>query len=168
MKLAANLALAVACFGLPLSTTYGVAEALKQEVIGTWMLIANKSAGADGTKTDLFGPNPKGIATFDSKRRFSIVIMRADLPKIASNGRMTATADENKAVVQGSLAYFGSYSTDDADRSLIFHIEASSFPNWVGTTQKRSITTLSEDDLVLINGTASMGGVAEVQWKRVK
>jgi len=47
---------------------------------------------------------------FDNYRRFSFILTRPDLPKFASNNRGTGTAEENKAIVQGSLAYFGTYS----------------------------------------------------------
>ena len=94
--------------------------------------------------------------------------MRPDLPMFASNNRTTGSADENKAVVQGSSVYFGSYSVSEAEKSLVFQIEGSIFPNWSGTTQKRSVLTLSGDNLVLRNAAASGGGVAEIHWRRVK
>src|SRR5262249_52921942 len=36
--------------------------------------------------------------------------VRSDLPKFASNNRDMGTPEENKAVVQGSITYFGTYS----------------------------------------------------------
>jgi hypothetical protein len=59
-------------------------------------------------------------------------------PKFASNNRQEDTAEENKAVVQGNISYFGTYTVDEAAKILIFHIESCSFPNWNGTDQKRS------------------------------
>jgi hypothetical protein len=41
-----------------------------------------------------------------------------------------------KAVVQGSIAVFGTYSEDGTDNIITFHIEGSTFPNWNGTVQK--------------------------------
>jgi hypothetical protein len=35
---------------------------------------------------------------------------RADLPKFAANNRNVGTPEENKAIVQGSFAYFGTYT----------------------------------------------------------
>jgi hypothetical protein len=64
----------------------------------------------EGKKTDLFGPNPQGQITFDPNGRISMIITRSDLPKFASNNRHAGTPEENKAVVEGSIAYFGTYS----------------------------------------------------------
>jgi hypothetical protein len=47
---------------------------------------------------------------FDANGRFSLIIMRGDLPKYASNKRVDGTPDEYKATVTGSLAYFGTYT----------------------------------------------------------
>ena len=156
------------CLGISFSATETIAQISKDHVVGTWSVVAVKDIRADGTTTDTFGPNPMGTASFDSKGRFSIIILSSHLPKFASNNRTTGSAEDNKAVVQGSSIYYGSYSVSVADKSLIFQIEGSAFPNWTGTTQKRAIKALSGDDLTLVNAAASGGGVAEIQWRRVK
>jgi Lipocalin-like domain len=162
------LTFAVIVVSVGLTSNQGVAQVLRQQVVGTWTLVSNKNVLANGSKEDTFGSSPIGTASFDDHGRFSVIIMRSDLPKIASNNRMTATAEENKAILQGGIAYFGSYSISESDKSLIFHVEGATFPNWVGTTQKRLITNLSLDELTLINPAASTGATAEIQWKRVK
>src|SRR3974390_2029446 len=74
-------------------------KTLKEQLVGTWVLESNVAMHPDGTKTDVFGPNPKGmyIYIFDSSGRVALLITRSDLPKFASNKRTTGTADENKA-----------------------------------------------------------------------
>jgi len=114
-----------------------------------------------------FGPNPIGAMMLDGNGRFSIAVIRPGLPKFASNNRQAGTADENKAAVQGSLAYFGTYSVSEADRMISMNIEGSTFPNWNGTDQKR-LFTLSGDQLTLTNPTGSVGGNARIVWKRAK
>jgi Lipocalin-like domain len=86
---------------------FSAADAFGQtakELVGSWTLIS-VTVNRDGEKIEPFGPNPKGTMTFDSGGRFSIIVTRSDLPKFASNNRETATSEENKAVVQGSIAY---------------------------------------------------------------
>jgi hypothetical protein len=78
---------------------------------------------------------------------------------------MTATPDENKAIVQGSLAVFGSY-TITADGQMTQMPEASTYANWTGTEQRRTIR-IAGDDMVLTNPTGSVGGVATVTLKRL-
>ena len=45
--------------------------------------------------------------TVDANGRYVLVIARADLPKVASNNRTMATPEESQAIVQGSIAHFG-------------------------------------------------------------
>src|ERR1700758_1139229 len=80
------------------------AKVNKKQLIGNWILASNTAANGRP-----FGPND-GYATFAADGRFAITLLRSDLPKFASNNRDTGSAEENKAVVQGSNAYFGTYS----------------------------------------------------------
>src|SRR5205823_6428282 len=98
--------------------------------------------------------------------RFMLTIIGADLPKFTSNNRATGTAEENKAVVSKSIAFFGSYSL--ADKTLTLKIETATFPNWNGAEQKRNLVTVSKDELKYITPSASGGGVGTVTWKRAQ
>jgi hypothetical protein len=69
--------------------------------------------------------------------------------------------------VQGSIAYFGTYSLE-SDGTLMLHIERCTFPNWNGTDLKRPIISLTADELKYTNPAASVGGATELDWKRVK
>jgi Lipocalin-like domain len=101
----------------------------------------------------------------DRSGHFSIVIVRADIPKFASNNREKGTAEENQAAVHGSLAYFGTYAVDEANHALTVRIESSTYPNFEGSEQKR-LYTLSGDTLTLANPTPSAGGGTAVQVRR--
>ncbi len=94
-----------------------------------------------------------------------LVIVRSDLPKIASNNRMAGTPEENRAVVEGSIAHFGTYSVDGD--SLVFRIHAATLPNWDSAEQKRPFT-LAGDKLTYWVPTASGGGTGPLVWRRVK
>jgi hypothetical protein len=48
-----------------------------------------------------------GLSLPDEAGHFMLILQRAPLPRFASDNRMSGTAEENKAVVQGSIAYFG-------------------------------------------------------------
>jgi len=120
----------------------------------------------DGSREQMYGPNPKGLVIFDSTGHYALVNARADLAKFASNNRTQGTAEENKAVVQGSIAHFGRYTVNEADRTITFYIEGSTFPNWSGIEQKRPFTA-SGDELKWTTP-ASGGGLGEVVLKRAK
>jgi hypothetical protein len=95
-------------------------------------------------------------------------VFRSDRPKFASTDRRQGTPDENKATIQGSLAYFGTYSVNEEDKTLVSRIEGSTFPNSEGEQQKRVITRLTMDELRYINPATTLGARAEAVWKRVK
>jgi hypothetical protein len=147
-----------------------LAQSAKDQLVGTWMLVSIYIEGPDGSRFDPFGANPTGILIMDGNGHISVQFIGSDLPKFASNDRLQGTPEENKAVEQGILCYFGTYSVSDADRSLNIHIESSSFPNWTGSDQKR-LVTLTEDEMKWINPTASSGGpgfTGHTVWKRAK
>jgi hypothetical protein len=67
-------------------------------------------------------------------------------------------------VVKGSIAVYGTYAVVDKD--LMFNIEQSTFPNWQGSRQKRTIKALTSGELKWTNPTGSTGGVAELVFMR--
>src|SRR5262249_4502147 len=134
-----------------------------KELVGTWTLVSTETVRPGGTRAPTFGDNPKGILVFTSDGRFVYLYSRGDLPKFASNNRTTGTADENKAVVQGSIATFGTYSV--AGNELSLKIEHSTFPNWIGADQKRTVA-ITGDELKWHNSTGSGGGIVELVLKR--
>jgi len=81
-------------------------SSLAKQVQGTWLLVSNINE-RDGQKIDTFGPNPRGQLILTPGGHFSMILMRASLPKFASNNRLKGTVEENQAVVQGSHAFFG-------------------------------------------------------------
>src|SRR5215216_575655 len=90
--------------GVVLSAGEVFAQTAK-DLAGTWMLVSNVTEQG-GNKTDTYGPNPKGILTVDANGRYVLAIVRVGLPKVASNNRTTATPEENKAIVGGSVTHF--------------------------------------------------------------
>jgi hypothetical protein len=137
-----------------------------KQLIGHWTLVSVKNE-QDGKTMEPFGPNPKGLFIFDRSGRYAILIFRSDLPKFASNNLDTGTPEENKAVVTGSLAHFGTYSVNEKEGSYSLRPEAGTFPNWVGIDQKRSFS-VSKDELKITNPGAARGGSATLILKRAR
>ena len=138
-----------------------------RDVAGTYELVSVVSTAADGTKTDFLGPNPKGIAVYERGGRFVVVLTRSDLPKFASGSRLQGTADENKAIVQGSISYFGTWSV--TGKVITLHVDGGSWPAWNGTDQTREIAALDKKGLTTVNAAPSVGGPpVTTVWRRVK
>ena len=79
---------------------------IKDQLVGTWTLASWEHALPNGSKVQSYGTNPKGIVVFDAKGRFFLMFARPDLPKIASDAPATATSEEAKDLLAGSIAYF--------------------------------------------------------------
>src|SRR5204863_4288204 len=105
-------------------------------VAGTYSFVSAVTTSASGEKAEPFGPTPTGMAMLGADGRFMITLMKPGLPKFASNSRTSGTPDEMKAVVSGSIAYLGSYKIEGD--ALVLSIEHATYPNWDGTTQKRT------------------------------
>ena len=163
-------------FGLSVITALGVAllpgsasaqmKSLKEQLIGTWTIVSWDQVGKDGKNFQRFGANPKGVHVFDASGRFFGMFARPDLPKFKVSDPMRTTADENRAVMEGSIAYFGTYSVDEAGKSISIRLESSTFPNQVGGEQKRTIASISANDLKLTNQSTLTGGVITYVMKR--
>jgi hypothetical protein len=72
--------------------------------------------------------------------------------------------------VHGSLALFGTYTVDEAKKTLTFHIVASTYPNQQGVSQTRTIDKLTADEFVNTNPAASrdVPAVASNRYRRAK
>jgi hypothetical protein len=156
--------MAMLCLGVALPGA-GVAQTAK-DLVGTWTLVSAETVRLDGSSGPTFGADPKGLLILTSDGRFLYLFSRSDLPKFASDSRATGTPEENKAVVQGSISTYGTYSV--TDKSLAIKVENSTFPNWLGNDQKRTITMMTGDELKWTNPAASAGGVAELVFRRAR
>jgi hypothetical protein len=136
-----------------------------KDLAGTWTNVANVNIRQDGSRVDVFGPKGTGLAIFDNNGRFAIVNINPETPKFSSNNRAQGTPEENKAAVLGGIALYGTYSV--ADKVINFKVEGSTYPNWTGTEQKRNVSAYTADQFTW-SLPASIGGTAEVTWKRLK
>ncbi|MGD0023764.1 MAG: hypothetical protein ABSC37_03915 [Xanthobacteraceae bacterium] len=57
---------AITVLGLALlpGAAFAQQKPLKDQLVGTWTLVSNTNTAANGAKSELFGPNPKGLAIF--------------------------------------------------------------------------------------------------------
>jgi hypothetical protein len=132
---------------------------------GTFSLVSSVLE-RDGKATDQFGTGAKGMMILGADGRFMLTIVGPNLPKFASNSRVSGTAEENKAVVAGSVAMFGTYAYEATSKTLTLRTESATFPNWSGTEQRRSLLAFDGSELKYGTAQASGGGSATVTWRR--
>src|SRR5258706_16006262 len=145
------------CLAVSLSSSDSLAQQklLKEQLVGTWTLVSSDQVRPDGSKLKQFGANPKGVNIFDANGRFFLmvassrflVIASADNAKIVSYDPSETNSEEIDSLIVEPMAYYGTYPAKEAERVAILHLEASTFPNQVGTKQKRTITTLPANEL---------------------
>jgi len=140
----------------------------RQQIVGIWKLVSSVNTAKDGTITKgiSFGPNPAGRVVFTGSGHYVSVNTNPNLPKFASGNRAQGTAEENKAVVKGSIASFGTYSVSADGKILAMKQEGGTWALRNGMEEKRSLT-LSGDDLKYTTA-ATVGGTSELVYKRVK
>src|SRR5712675_1000194 len=146
------------------------AKTMRDQLVGTWQFVIAEITTADGKKTLPFGDHPKGMLIFTADGHFSQVHVSGGLPRIASNNRLAGTDADNKAIVQGTLALFGTYTVDEQKKTLTFNIQASTYPNLEGAKQTRTIDALSADEFRNTNPAAARDGPATAMniYRRAK
>jgi len=120
-------------------------KTLKKQIVGTWTF----------------------VSALDGNGNFAQFITRSDLPKFGAKRMDQVTAEEYRAVMTGLVASFGTYTVNEAEKTVITHVEGSVLPDLVGVDQKRKIISLTASELKYTNPTTVSGLAAETIWKRV-
>ncbi len=108
------------------------AQSIKDQVVGTWSMDSNVEEYADGKKIS-WDPSAKGLLMLDNGGRFTQVLAEVGIrKKVEGNPALNP--------VGKMIAYFGTYTVNEADKTLTYKITGASFPNWDGIEQTRSIS----------------------------
>ena len=144
------------------------AKNLKEQLVGTWEFVVAEVTAPDGKKSYPFGKSPKGVLIFTADGRFAQIHV-GDVPRIASNNRLTGTPEEYGAIMRGSLSVFGTYTVDEGKKTVTYKIASSTFPNWEGESQTRTIDRLTAEEFVNTNPNVAGGrGSASNLYRRGK
>ena len=107
---------------------------MKPRLIGTWSLRGYQCAGNQ--------VNPWGKAVgqlhYGANGQMSLHIMKPKRPRFAKNDMFHGTPAEIREAYEGYLAYWGTYTVQDS-ALIVHHITGSTYPNWVGRSQYRSL-----------------------------
>ncbi|MFZ2066724.1 MAG: hypothetical protein WAV27_12150 [Xanthobacteraceae bacterium] len=119
------------------------ATSLKQQLVGHWQLVS--VALGDGTP---YGAAPQGSMFLDTEGHLSVIV-------ISDGGAR-------------NISYFGTYTVDDAAKSMTIHVDGSSGGS--GNTSGRSFKRLLQlqgNELVMTNEAPANGpGVIKQTWKQ--
>ena len=115
---------------------------LKEQLVGAWALVSCKSELPGAS----FCANPHGIFIIDASGHYAMVYAARGRPKTSAS--RASPAEELKAVVAGAAANFGTWSFNEADKTITFHYDGALFPNPEGMDFKSTVS-LSGDELKL-------------------
>lgn len=142
-------------------------KSLRDQIVGTWNFVVAEVVAPDGKKSFPFGETPNGILIFTAGGQFAQIHVAGDVPKIASNNRLTGTPEEYSAIMRRSISVFGTYSVDEEKKTVTYNIVSSSYPNFAGEAQVRTIDKLTADEFVNTNPNVAGGrGRASNFYKR--
>ena len=152
LSLSAVLALGVASIS---DSTFAQQRVTKDQLVGTWTLVSVSCPNPNRTPQCV---DPNGLLMYDANGRYMVITAPRGRPKFTSTGDRTAhSPEEYKAVVEGFVSNFGTWSFNEADQTVTRHEEVTFSPNFEGRDLKASITLVGDE---LRTGNAV--------WRRVK
>ena len=139
------------------------------QFVGVWKLISFEQRTTAGEVTYPMGRNPVGRLSYDASGHMSAQLMLPDRPTFQAPSKVRGSAAQKIAAFDGYTAYYGTYTVDEARRTVIHHVEASRIPNWVGSEQRR-LFEFSEGKLILrvVNGSGGPGTESRLVWERAR
>ena len=146
---------------------FGQGKPLKDEIVGTWIYVSSTGKRDDGSNVPR--PSLQGAVTYTADGRFHFITTRTDAPKLATKDTSRPTPEEAMAIASGSIAYTGTYTVDEATKTIHANVETSTFPNIVGApNQRRIVTFITADEMKFTNPRTPSGVTLEFVWKRAK
>jgi hypothetical protein len=159
------MAVPMACIVM-IASSHAQQKSLKEQLAGAWTLVSSSTKDTDGKP--VWGSNPIGLLIFTENGSYSTQLMRSDLPTFSSKNRTKGTPEENKAVVIGSIASFGTYTVNEGNKTFTIRYQGSTFPNRKGEEETRPVN-IQGDELHITNPAPSTGGPSsELIWRRIK
>lgn len=112
---------------------------IKDQLVGYWRLVSFTIN--DSTP---YSDNPEGAMLIDANGHYSVIVV--------SDGGAK------------NLSYFGTYTVNDADKTVSMHVDGSTRARAVGREQKR-LVTLNGDELIEDTPQGRRGSI-KMTWKR--
>jgi hypothetical protein len=142
-------------------------KSLREQIVGSWNFVVAEVVAPDGKKSFPFGETPTGILIFTAGGQFAQIHVAGDVPKIASNNRLTGTPEEYATIMRRSISVFGTYSVNEEKKTVTYKIVSSTYPNFAGEAQERTIDKLTADEFINTNPNVAGGrGRATNIYKR--
>jgi hypothetical protein len=149
-----------------------VAQAPRELLVGSWVLVSRQDRAADGSVVPepALGSDPVGFLVYDGHGNMTVQLMR----RLRDGGAVTPARPRAGAANSGSAdgydAYFGTYSVDLAARTVTHHLVGALVPGDVGKSLVRQFQ-VSATELRLSFETEGSSGqpvVRTLTWRRAE
>jgi len=160
---------AIAALAMMSNAAMAQQKTLKDQLVGAWTLVSSEATAPNGKKDQLYGPNPNGVLILDASGRYAQVQGRVGRPKLSTANRLEldASAADLKAVLIGFAANSGTWSVNEADKTLSRRYVNALIPNNEGSDQKATIT-LAGDEMKLTQTSPVSGVRTDAVYRRAK
>jgi hypothetical protein len=137
-------------------------------LVGSWRLVSFELRDEGGNVTHPWGDAVSGMLTYTADGFLSEQFGSAHRPMLTHDDWVSASATEIDLAARQYFAYAGTYEIED--ESVIYRIEVSLMPNWVGKTERRN-WSISGDTLTTTTPPLLVGGKMQVStlvWQRAQ
>ncbi len=137
-------------------------------LVGSWKLISCHLKDSNGQTAYPFGKEAQGRLIYEADGRMAVQVMNPNRPRFTSADPLATSEAEVRAAFGGYTAYYGAYSVNPEEQTIVHHIEAALLPNWVGTEQRRHFEFAGK--YLTLKGPLLLGGVQGVVslvWERL-
>jgi hypothetical protein len=119
------------------------AQSIKEQLVGTW-----RQVSCSGPGFPLCAKlNPNDTLIFDASGNYALIYAPGGRPKVTGTPLGASPAEEIKAAQPGFSSNFGTWSFNEADKTITYHMEGALFPNVEGTDVKSGAISVAGDEL---------------------
>jgi hypothetical protein len=146
------------------SASASAQQSLQSQLAGTWKITAVYDQYTDGHKQNPWGNNPQGRAEYTSGGTVIYELMSGD--------RSAKPGTGPRDPVGPAIAYFGTYTVDEQNKTYTFQIQQCTFPQWNGISRTSTVADISPSTLKTVGATIHdpQGGDFQphLEFERVK
>ena len=138
----------------------------RQRLIGAWELERWETRYDDGRVIHPMGEDARGYLYYTADGHMAAFLMRANRPAFVTGEALTASDAEKVAAWNSFYAYAGRFELEG--ESVIHHVYASLYPNWVGQDQPRTIRFEGPNLLLTTSPQNTRRGIqrSTIWWRR--
>src|SRR5882762_8839602 len=95
------------------------APTVSGQFVGVWKLSSFEQRTTAGELTYPMGRNPVGRLTYDASGHMSAQLMLPDRPAFQAPSKVRGSTEQKIAAFDGYTAYYGTYTVDEENRTVI-------------------------------------------------